>query len=284
MKGFVFLTSAAFFFAFSGILPRVLDNYLPPFLSNTIRTFIVCLIIFPIIFKRWKPVSKLDLPWITTYTIASSMSFLFFYLSMTEIAVTTGLFIFYSVSTIAGYILAKIFLLEKLNWQKVLSLVLSFLGIVIIYQNSLVLTESMVSAYYMIMSGFLYGVTNLCIRRIGSKYPVSQLNILNFFTGSVISLILSQVIFREAIVGLNLTSFLFLICFAIVNLLATVSLIKGFKDIDVQTGSIILLSEIPFGSIMALLIFGQIPTIPVLIGGSIILISQLIPLLKKPKS
>mgnify|MGYP001558670230 CR=1 FL=1 len=282
-KGFIFLTSAAFFFAFSGILPRVLNNYLPPFLSNTIRTFMVCLIILPIVFKRWKSITKQDLPWIVAYTIASSMSFLFFYLSMTQIVVTTGLFIFYSISTIAGYILAKLFLNEKLTMPKIVSLLLSFVGILIIYQNSLVFSGSLFPVYFMVASGFLYGVTNLCIRKIGSNYPVSQLNILYFATGSLISLVLSQIVFREAISGFTPISILFLIIFAIVNLLATISLINGFKNIDAQSGSIILLSEIPFGSIMAFLFFSQIPTIPVLIGGAVILVSQLIPVLVKSR-
>lgn len=282
LKGFLFLTSAAFFFAFSGILPRILSNYLPPFLSNVIRTFFVCLIVLPIIIKRWKPISKPYLFWIACYALSSSMSTLFFYLSMTKIVVTTGLFVFYSVSTIAGYILAKLLLSEKLNWQKSISLLLSFVGIFIIYQNSIALSGS-IEFIYMIISGLLYAATNLSIRKIGTNYPVSQLNILNFSTGLLISLIVSQFVFHESISGISLVSIAFSLIFAIVNLLASVSLIGGFKNIEVQTGSIILLSEIPFGSIMAFLFFSQSPTIPILIGGGIILISQLVPLLVKSR-
>ena len=72
-----------------------------------------------------------------------------------------------------------------------------------------------------------------------------------------------------------------MIGFAFANLTATYFLIKGFKTVEAQKGSLILPLEIVFASIIGYLIFNEILKPEVYFGGILILLAAILPALKK---
>ena len=142
----------------------------------------------------------------------------------------------------------------------------------------------MITNIYVILSlitGLLIGFRNTLSKKVSGKYPELQMIILDSSSSLTIGLI-GSLIHQEILPPIsNLSPWLWLIGFAFANLTATYFLIKGFKTVEAQKGSLILPLEIVFASIIGYLIFNEILKPEVYFGGILILLAAILPALKK---
>lgn len=278
-KGVIFLTFSAFLYALTGVFSRYLSGYFDSLSLNIYRGVVGCLILFPLAIKNWVQINRRDIFWLGLYGISSPLSFLFFYVSTIHITIGLTLFLFYSSALIMGFLLGKVLLHEKLTRNKIFALFLSFVGLIIIgYPH---LTSSSFYVLVAIVSGVLYGVVNACSRKVSKTYSSSQLNFINYFVSLILFIplwIYSGITFPH--VSMNVP-FVTATAFTLVSISALFLLINGFKQVEVQVGSIILLSEIVFGIVFGIIFFKEIPTLSTIIGGSFIIVSLALPHISK---
>jgi len=273
------LITAAFIFAFFGVITRIIGFNIPLFYQSWTRNLLGVFILsipFALSKTRWKKTSPQDLKWIAARGLGGTIAFVGSYLSFFYLPLGTVLFIFYGGSTIGGYVLGYFFFKERLNRIKLISLLLALGGLLLIY----LLNIKILAPLYMVFSfiaGLGISIWNTFSKKISHQYSATQLNLLDFLFIFVFMLILS-LIFRERwIIPTISTPWLVNAGFVVFFISTGQLMIWGFKHIDAQIGSLIMLSEILFGILIGYLFFKETITIFTLLGGIFIITAIVLP-------
>lgn len=273
------LITAAFIYAFFGVLTRVIGFELPLFYQSWTRA-LLCVFILTIPFvlskTRWKKTSSRDLKWIAARAFGGIFAFVGSYFSFIYLPLGTALFIFYGGSTIGGYILGYFLFKERVYRIKLLSLLLALAGLFLIYVVNMRITTPL----YMgtaLMAGLTVASWNTFSKKISHQYSATQLNLLDFFFTFVFMLIMSIIGRERWILPTISTPWLASLGFAFLFISTGQLMIWGFKHIEAQIGSLIMLSEILFGILIGYLFFKETITVFTLLGGALIIIAIVLP-------
>lgn len=277
------LITAAFIFAFFGVITRIMGFNIPLFYQSWTRN-LLCVFILAIPFAlsktRWKKTSLRDLKWIAARAFGGTIAFVGSYLSFFYLPLGTVLFIFYGGSTIGGYVLGYLFFKERLNKIKLISLLLALGGLLLIY----LLNIKILAPLYMVFSfiaGLGVSIWNTFSKKISHRYSATQLNLLDFFFVFVFMLILSLIFREKWTMPTFSTPWLANAGFVVFFISTGQLMIWGFKHIEAQVGSLIMLSEILFGILIGYLFFKETITVFTLLGGMLIITAILLPEIAK---
>ncbi len=274
--GALFLSG--FFYALYGVLTRYVLYDMGLFYQSASRYFVGLLIFFLLvkIFGSLKPIKRKDIKWFVALAFFAFAVNIPFYIAVNNLPLGTTLFLFYASSLISSYLFGFFALKEKLSRIKIIVLFLAIIGIYLIYKENFQLTEP-IFCLSAILSGSFFGFYSTANKTINLKYPTLQINLINYL---LVFLLTTPFIFinRETI-NLNFLSFSWIIniIYALVMVFASFCTVYGFKYIEAQKGSLILLSELIFVVINGFIFFKEIPGVSVIIGGIIILISLILP-------
>ena len=280
--GYFYLIISTIIYASYGWFYRSTNAFLP--FSQSLFKYIFVIIIISVFFINktviWQKIDKKDIKWFLIWIIPCSFQPIFSFITFNHLPIGTNYFLYYSTMIIGGIISGKIFFKESFNAIKSFSLLIVFIGLFFIYHSDLTLITNI----YVILSlitGLLIGFWNTLSKKVSGKYPELQMIILDSSSSLTIGLI-GSLIHQEILPPIsNLSPWLWLIGFAFANLTATYFLIKGFKTVEAQKGSLILPLEIVFASIIGYLIFNEILKPEVYFGGILILLAAILPALKK---
>lgn len=274
LQGIAALIGAAFVYAGVGILSKFVGYELPLFYQNWTRE-VVAAVLLLWAFRFWKPVKPQHRPWIFFRGIAAIVAFLTFFIAINVMPINITYFVFYAGSTIGGFLLGKLLFGERMTTIRWWSFCLAFFGLSLIYgvsigaQNPLFLGLSFIS-------GIATSFWNTSSKKIVG-YHAGQMalmdNTIQLGMYLVISLFLREAWPLTELSFIQGASLGMGACFVVTGLL----MVYGFRRLDAQIGSLILLTEILFVIIMGYLFFGEIPSVMATIGGIIIIIAMILP-------
>lgn len=272
--GIVSLVSAGFVYAGIGILSKFVGYGLPLFYQNWSRSLVaVIFLLFAIRF--WKPVASKHKGWIFFRALSAIIAFLTFFVAINAMPINITYFVFYAGSTIGGFFLGNILFGERITPIRFWSLGLSFFGLSLMYgvhagdQNPIFIASSLIS-------GITTSFWNISSKKIVG-YHAAQLALIDNTIQFVIYLLISTAL-RESwpLLERSLTqgaSLAIGACFVINGLL----MVYGFRRLDAQVGSLLLLSEALFVIVMGYFFFHEIPSPMAIFGGSVIILSMILP-------
>jgi drug/metabolite transporter (DMT)-like permease len=168
---------------------------------------------------------------------------------------------------------------EILTRSKIISFALAIIGLFIVSMDTFRLGETLYIVLA-VLSGALFGVNVNLIKKLGKSYPSFQVNLFNWTGVLIVGLIVSIGMKESTSWNIFSTAWLANIGLALCSLCASLSVIIGFKYIEVQKGSIVLLSELIFGVLLGILLYSEIPTTLTIIGNTLILGGLIVPNLK----
>lgn len=276
--GFSSLILTAFFFGFYGILTRIVGFNIPLFFASFMRNGFGMLILFGVIafVGGWKPIRSQDYIWIFLRSICGMIAFFGSFVPIMHLPIGTFYFISYAGITIGGYIIAKVLLNERITNVKVVSLILALIGLCFIYSINVESLDLLYVAFAFI-GGFGASGWNILAKKISHYYSALQLNLIDFFTYSfytfIISLILQETWLLPVINDVWAAQLGFVLMFLVTGQL----IIYGFKFLDAQIGSLVLLLEILFGTLFAYLFFHEAVSFMTMVGGALIIIAIVLP-------
>ncbi len=276
-KGILYITFSALFFGSYGIWAKLMATSFGNFSQAWIRSLLILAIIIPIgiVRKDFKKIQKKDYIWFFLISLVSFSAAPYFYAFHTMPIGTATLF-FYTSLVITGYIFGVIFFKEVLSHIKVISLILAFVGMFLIFRFSLT-GASILGAIGTIFAGSLGAFDTSLTKKVSREYTSNQILVYIFGATALVNFIISVLIKDPVPTSLFSIGSFAEIAYTIAMLLAMLFVIEGFKHTEAIIGSLLGLSEILFAIIFGILIFKQSFDIFSLLGTLLILISIAFP-------
>lgn len=279
LKGYFFVLLAALFWANIAILGRFLFREgMSPYEVVFWRALIACLIVGIYLHLLGKGlfqgIERRDFFYLILLgSVGVGFNYLGFIASIKYIKIATALLILYTFPSLV-VILGRVFLGEKITKIKLLSLLLSMTGLVIVLGGDIVFSPQ----------GYVWAVIsaigNASYALIGRKFSkkVESLKTLfwGFFFGAIFLLIVLLVVEGKVRIPTKVElGYLFILGF-FCTFLPYMFFLFSFKYLEASKASIGALSEIPITSFLAFLFFAEKLNLSHFLGGGLIIFSILI--------
>lgn len=279
LKGYFFVLLAALFWANIAILGRFLfKEGMSPYEVVFWRALIACLIVGIYLHLLGKGlfqgIERRDFFYLILLgSVGVGFNYLGFIASIKYIKIATALLILYTFPSLV-VILGRVFLGEKITKIKLLSLLLSMTGLVIVLGGDIVFSPQ----------GYVWAVIsaigNASYALIGRKFSkkVESLKTLfwGFFFGAIFLLIVLLVVEGKVRIPTKVElGYLFILGF-FCTFLPYMFFLFSFKYLEASKASIGALSEIPITSFLAFLFFAEKLNLSHFLGGGLIIFSILI--------
>jgi len=277
-KGFIELIIATFFFSLFGVFTRLISNQLGVFFQLILRAILMSIMFYFVakFTKTLKAIDKKDLRLFLLRGLFIVADFSCFYLAINNLPLGLSLFIFYAANVIISFVFGSLFLKEKLTLIKLTSLILAVLGLFIMYNGSFT-SFRLIPLIAAAISGFCFGLTTTTSKKLTDKYSSTQVNLVAYLSASL--LVLPLLFLSKEVINLNfpLITFIEVVGFALVGVGAFLLTLDGYKYLEAQKASIVMLMELIFVIIIGLLFYHEIPTISSIIGGIFIFSALALP-------
>lgn len=221
-------------------------------------------------------IKKNDIPLLSFRGILFIADFGSFFIAVNHLSLGTTLFLFYAGSILANYVYGRLILKEKTTKVKIISMLLAFIGLSVIYYDSITSITN-IFILYALFAGICFGLETATSKTLTSRYSVNQVNLTAYIAATIGSLLL-VVINKETITFImSARTWLAFISFSLVGVCAFYTTLYGFKYIEAQKGSLILLAELLFALIIGFFLFQEVPNSNTVLGGIFILIALILP-------
>lgn len=268
LKGFLALLLSGIIFGSFGIWIRLLNQeltaYQQIFLRNLIG-FLLAAAIVIILKQKWS-LRGVKPFYVFLYATLFPIAVVFFVFAMLNTRISTAIFAFYASSLLSSLIIGRIFFDDQISASKSFSLVLAFLGLgVLSYPFSL--STFNWGFVFGVISGIFDTITNGFRRLLSGKIDRFVLVATQMLGGVVISIILISLVKQSILVPISTFTFAVAAIFGILLMSVSFLTLVGFKNFDLNLGTIVISSELVFATIFAALVFKEYPTAKDLVGG-----------------
>lgn len=279
-QGLISLVLAALFYGLYGVLSRIISMDFGAVFQVVARDTIVLgiLTLYILKLKKWKKVIKSDYKWFFLMTFPGIVSIVAIFIAFNNLALGTAMFAFYAASTLASYLLGFTLFKEKLTWKKITSLFTSFIGLYLMF-FSLFSAGKIIFLILACVSGIGSAGWNVISKKVSKKYAITQVRLIDSSLTILIGLPLALLLKEPSLPALT-EPWLGVFLYAVVAVLSSLLLINGFRHLQAQVGSLILLLEPVFAAFFGWLFYKEVLTIYSLVGGLLILFGAALPNIK----
>lgn len=142
-KGTTYIAISAFFFASYGIWIRLMHGTFSPFNQAWSRGLFLAtlLIISGIVTHQFSRIKRQDYPWFMLIALCGGLNQTPYYFGFEHLPIGTATLLFYVALVIGGYLVGWLVTQEAITRTKLISLILSVIGMAIIYRFPLTLNH-----------------------------------------------------------------------------------------------------------------------------------------------
>jgi drug/metabolite transporter (DMT)-like permease len=278
LKGFLSLLACAVIFGSMSIFIRLLSKEMSVYQQIGFRNFVSLIISLAIILitkQSFFSIKKVSLKHIIPYMFMFQIGVILFTFSVLMTKVVITVFGLYLGSLLTSLLLGMVFFQEKLTPMKMVSLGLVVLGLTVYtYPFNFSLLGG--GFFLAVLAGFFDATANSLRKHLSGKVDRFVLVSLQMIGGLIAASVMLAIFGPLALPSLSLSSWVVGIIFGIeVVAIAYLTLI-GFQNFDLNLGTIVLSTELFWGSLFAFLVFGEASTTPEILGGMIILIASVV--------
>lgn len=278
VKGLSFIVLAALSHGLYGIFSRIIGIEFGQIFQIVARSSILLLFftVFTVYQKNWKKINKQDYKWFVLMIVPGLVALASMFTAFNYLSLGTVLFTYYAVSTLGSYLLGFFLFKEKFTKVKIISLLLSLIGLYIVFFDSFRL-DNVLYLFLACVAGLGASAWNVISKKISDKYSVNQIlvmdSLLMVVAGLPIALILKE---NVSLPNFSL-SWLGILGYSIAAIGSSIYTIKGFKYLQAQIGSLIMLLEPIFGAFIGWIVYREILSRNFISGAIIILIGIALP-------
>lgn len=246
------------------------------------RAFVLLLILVPfgLATGKFKNIPKVDRKWFIIIGLCGGLNQAPYFFGFEHLNVGTATLIFYTMLTIGAYIYGKTLFDEKLGAPKIISLILSILGLAIIYPIVITTPIELVAALATSAAGMM-GALVVLTKKLSGEYSETQILTTIFIFMLIINFAVSTISGNPVPSFSNHSAWLGQLGYILTMLAANSFVIAGFKHIEPSVGGIIGLFEVVFAIIIGLLLLSETISLGMILGVGLILFAMSMPLVKQ---
>ncbi len=278
----VFLS--AIMFGSYGVWSRLIGDAMGSFFQGWTRALIILILIVPIVLIR-KEFIKIkkeggDWLWLGVFLLFTSLTQAPIYYAFTHMDIGTASLLFFVSMFLTMNAVGYLFLGERMNVIKIISMGLAFMGMYLVFSFSLSVF-ALFAAVMAIVNGIASGGEVAFSKKLSNSYSPLYLSVLSWSIILVSNCIISLII-GESQVGISLSlPWFWQLCYSLVSLFAFWLVMLGFKYVDASIGSLIGLLEIVFSILFGMILFKESLTLSIALGGLLIIIAAALPSLQE---
>lgn len=269
---------ATFIYGFFGVLSRIIGFSLPLYYQSAVRSLVASLILLVLLgfVKQWKRMTQGDFVWVAVRSFFGIVAIITFFIAVNFLPIGTVYFIFYAGSTIGGYTLGKALFSEHLTPVKIISFTLALLGLYLIYSLSID-PSKVLYAIISLVSGVSTAFWNTLSKKISHTYSALQLSFLDNVIGALLAFIISIIVREQWMIPTATLAWGVNMIFACFYVATGQLVVYGFRVLDAQIGSLIMLAEVLFGILLGFVFYHEVVAPLTLLGGFLILVAIILP-------
>lgn len=277
IRGSIYITISAFMFALYGVFLRQLEHY-DIFYQTYVKSFLIVLILLIIgTYQRsFKKIEQKDygayaLVILFTVFSVAPITYAYRYLEL-----GTASFLFYASLTIFSYIFGALYFSEKFDTIKILSFILSLMGMILVF--AVKLPQGLLLPIAMcVLNGLASSGEVVFSKLISNKYTSNQITLIIFLSIAISHLFISVILGEKQDIGLITTNLYWNLLFCAASIAGMYTVIEGFKLLEPSIGAIIGLSEIVFSVLLGILLYADKISMQVFSGGILIIVAAALP-------
>ena len=276
-KGLITIIVSSFLYGLQGVFIRLIGVSFGIFYPFVIRGIIISSILFIFLYfsKTFKKITSRDYKWFILMSLSGIISFIAVFIAYNNLTIGTVLFVYYAGFALNGFLFGYLFFKEKINTVKVIALILSLTGIFLVF-SSPILQKELLFLLLALVSGITSSFWFIISKKI-STYPYSQILAVDSLIVFILCLIISVVVGEHISFPSLSIQWISVFGLTAVSLGAFLLSVYGFRLLQAQVASLLLLLEVVFGVFLGWIFFSEIPTSQALIGGGLILIGVSLP-------
>lgn len=278
LKGALIILASAVFFGTYGVWSKLMGDTFPPFYQAWVRSILIILFMAPFMLKanRFQRIKKKDWPALAVFIGFCIFTQAPIYYAFNNAPIGTVQLIFYSMFVITAYIVGRFYLGETITKVKLMSMVLAFVGLALVFGTAVIAFAPLGLGLAM-LNGVASGGEVSSSKKIEQKYSPSLI----VFWGWVFTLITHlpvSFLIGETQVPITFTQpWLWLVIYSVANAAAFWLVVAGFRYVDASIGSLIGLLEVVFAVIFGAILFDEVLSLSVYAGGVLILFAAMLP-------
>ena len=275
LTGFLALLVTAFLFALTGVFVRYFEATLSVYQLVTYRDSLVFVFALLILRITGQPLPLRAVPvgYLVGFALSYGFTFLFFNLSVLHTTFTTATFGIYLTSIILAIILGAWLFTEALRRTDWLGIGLVGVGL-LAFSYPLSLGDTLgLGFFYGCITGVTLALSNMFRKRIGPQIPPFGLVLVQSVGGVTVGGVLMLIFAQPLTLPGDAFSWLALITYALINLSVAYLLVIGFKNFDLNLGSVVLSSDLIFAILLGFFVYREIPTPGQMVGSVLILMA-----------
>ena len=271
-------------FGLSGVMAKYLSEWLSAYQVVEYR-FVIALIgllILIIIFRPKVSLKGLSKKVLFLYAITFPLSVILFTLSIFNGSVALAVFSFYTATLVSSFIIGRIFFKEKIHIYKQLALVATLISVIAFTDpfHNIGLNLGLV---FGLLSGLIQGVASSFQKLLSNHANKTSLLLYQCLAGVTLAVLALVFVNEPLYVEIGAFQWFVVVLFGLAMLAITYLFLIGFKYTNLNTGSVLVSSELLFGPFFAFILLSEGLSQGILIGGLFTVIAVVLSSINKPK-
>ncbi len=263
-------------FGLSGVMAKYLSGSLNAYqvVEYRFAVALIAALVVAIALRKRLQFGEHDKKSLLLFAISFPISVVLFTLAVFNTSVALAVFSFYIATLLSSFVLGRIFFGEKIHIYKQIALVLMIIAI-IIFTDPLSMAAPNIGFVFGLLSGVVQGIASSFQKKL--SHTTDKLSLLVVQTVAGIVLAAAILVATGEPLFVQLSSFDWLIAGIFgVSMLAIIYLfLVGFKYTNLNTGSILVSSELLFGPLFAFILLSEALGGRIILGGIVTIIAAI---------
>jgi drug/metabolite transporter (DMT)-like permease len=276
--GYSILLLASVLYGTYGVWSHLMGDSFGPFYQAWVRSLLIMAIMTPFMLRTrsFKKIARRDWRPLGIFIAFCVCTQAPLYYAFNNAPIGTVQLAFYSMFVIAAYLVGRLYLGETITRVKLASMILAFVGLAFVFGHA-VIAFAPLGLLLAMFNGFASGAETTSTKLLSDKYPPALIVFWGWVFTFALHLPVSLIIGEEQVAVQFNQAWLWLVVYPFVNAAAFWLPVHGFRHVDASIGSLVGLSEVIFGVVFGAIIFDEVLSWGIYLGGVLIICAAMLP-------
>lgn len=277
-RGISLILISALMFGSYGVWSRLMGESFGVFYQGWTRALMIVVVLLPFLYFKREivRVDRNDWKWLSVFLILTSLTQAPIYYAFNHMDIGSATLLFFATMLLAMYVAGFVWLGEKATKVKIASFILALVGMYFVFSFSL-MAFTLLAASMAILNGVASGGEVAFSKKLSGHYSALYLTWLSWLiivpTNGFASILVGE---TQHIPSFDIV-WLYQLGYVVAGIIGFWFIIEGLKYVEASIGGLIGLLEIVFSITFGILIFKEVLTISIIVGGLIIMVAAALP-------